>query len=369
MIYLDNAATTRYKPCKVLTELMKETYRSSNPGRSAYKEALDSAMRVFECREFLSNSLGGGDIIFTKNCTEALNIGIFGLPLFGQVVTTVFEHNSVLRPLHELQSRGKITLKILKPNETGLIQADKLMEALEKPTSLFVINETSNVTGATQNLSELCCLAQKSGARVLVDAAQSMGHTQSDYNYADMVASSGHKGLHGPQGTGFLLLKKDLRLSPILYGGTGTSSLSLKHPGEVPEGLEAGTINTPGIRALNAGAQWTMENFEKINAKIHRLSVMAWELLFEIKKVKLYSQKGSSVILFNIGNLPSVAVADMLSSQYDIGVRAGFHCAPLAHKHLGTATQGGVRISAGYNNSVKDITVLADAVNKIAKDV
>lgn len=368
MIYFDNSATTRHKPLGVIKAQLKETVKSSNPGRGGYSDAIRSAMKIIDCREILLGEIGEGDIVFTKNCTEALNLAIFGSNLRAQVITTAHEHNSVLRPLYRLRDEKKIELLVLKPEADGKISPKKLVEALRKETSMVVLGETGNVLGVTQDIETLGSLAQRAGARVLIDAAQSMGHTDRTYSFADMIAASGHKGLHGPQGTGFLYVKKGIKLSPLIYGGTGTASTSVQQPEELPDGLESGTVNTAGIAALYEGAKWTFSHKKKIHERISKINRAITDELKNIDGVKLYTDEYSGIVLFNIGKMPSSEVSNLLDSKYGIAVRSGLHCAPLIHAHLGTLAQGAVRVSAGWNNKPSHAEALCAAVKDIAKN-
>ncbi|MGN1041997.1 MAG: aminotransferase class V-fold PLP-dependent enzyme, partial [Christensenellales bacterium] len=254
MIYLDNAATTRFKPTAVKCAVLRELCRPANPGRSSHDESIRAGILVEKCRDEIKKRFFDGNVVFTKNCTEALNLAIFGSNPSRQVVATVYEHNSVLRPLKKLADDGKITLKLIDHSDEN-----SLLRALRTPTSLVVMTAMSNVTGKAFDISSLSKLIKsESDAKILVDCAQSAGHVKTDLTYVDMCAFAGHKSLHGPQGTGFLLLRDDVRLTARLLGGTGTSSLDIRHPNTIPEGMEAGTLNTPGIAGLYEGIKWTM---------------------------------------------------------------------------------------------------------------
>lgn len=367
MIYLDNSATSRYKPFSCIWTLARETSASSNPGRSGHRDAVNAALKILDCREKLSALTGGGEIIFTKNCTEALNLAIFGGNYGEQVIITVFEHNSVLRPLYRLREQGKIRLTVLEPDVGGRISAEKLERALRTPTSLVAVNEMSNVIGVRQDVDVLAAVAKRYGARVLVDTAQSFLHTDATYKDVDFVAGSGHKTLHGPQGTGFLRVAKGIKLAPLLYGGTGTASGSTEQPTDYPEGFESGTLNAAGIIALAKSIRWTVRHKKTIKAKLSQLSKQLVAGLNEINGVTVYYPNDGGVTLFNIDGFSSMETADRLSSS-GIAVRAGYHCAPLAHEFLGTAGRGGVRVSVGYNNSLSDVDTLVGAVRRIVSD-
>lgn len=361
MIYLDNAATTRYKPFGVKLAALKEIYRPANAGRGAHIAAIATAQRIEECRSVICKYFFDGNVIFTKNCTEALNLGLLGVAPKQQVITTIFEHNSVLRPLHRLSLSGKINLTLLSPNSSGSIEK-ALIAALKLPTSLVVLTAMSNVTGQTLPIDKLCAIIREySDAYILVDMAQAAGHLKLNYQNIDMIATSGHKSLHGIQGSGFLLCKKNIRLQPILSGGTGTSSLSIDTPLEMPDGMEAGTLNSPAICALKEGIEWTFRNYDKINSKIARLSAALKEGLSSINGLTLYSCQ-NGLLLCNFVSRACSEVSDYLSAHHGICVRSGLHCAPLIHKHLGTSPLGAIRFSVGYNNTLTDIEKSVDAM-------
>lgn len=361
--YLDNAATSRYKPFPVLRAVNKELRASANPGRGGHRNSINAAMTIEDCRKEVRRLTGMPNVVFTKNCTEALNLALFGMKLSGEVITTVFEHNSVLRPLKCLESEGKLSLRIIRPAGCVVTYKD-IAPYLNSSTSLIVISEVSNVTGARHGIEDICAHAKAKCVPVLLDCAQSMGHTDADYSDADLIASSGHKGLHGPQGTGFLAFR-DIKISPLLYGGTGTDSYNLVQPHGYPEGLESGTQNTCGIAGLSAGIKWTLAHKAKTEAKTKALATLLLDGLKRLDGIKIYFEGTSGVVCFNVHNLPSSEVADILDTEYNISVRAGLHCAPLAHRYLGTEKQGGVRVSIGCGNTVSDINNLLSALEEI----
>lgn len=361
--YLDNAATSRYKPFQVLRAVKKELHASANPGRGGHRNSIRAAMTIEDCRKEVRRITGMPNVVFTKNCTEALNLALFGMKLSGEVITTVFEHNSVLRPLKRLESEGKLSLRIIRPAGCVVNYKD-IAPYLNSSTSLIVISEVSNVTGARHDIEDICAHAKAKGIPVLLDCAQSMGHTDADYSNADLIASSGHKGLHGPQGTGFLAFR-DVKISPLLYGGTGTDSHNLVQPNGYPEGLESGTQNTCGIAGLSAGIKWTLAHKAKTEAKTKALAALLLDGLKRLDGIKIYYEGTSGVLCFNVRNMPSSEVADILDTEYNISVRAGLHCAPLAHRYLGTEKQGGVRVSIGCGNTASDINNLLDALEEI----
>lgn len=365
MIYFDNSATSRFKPLCVYKSCFQEIRKSANAGRSSHKASIRTALKIEQTRATVCEKFFEGNVIFTKNCTEALNLAILGSKLSKQVITTIYEHNSVLRPLKNLEKKGLITLKIIAPDSVGLI--NPLTNALGNSTSMVAFSAMSNVTGYALPVAEMAKLIKKlSGALVLVDMAQAAGHIQLDYTNIDMIACSGHKSLHGLQGTGFLLAKENILFNPIIMGGTGTSSLSLDPPIIIPESLEAGTANTIGIAALGEGIKWTMSHFDRLHNKCDYLQQIIINGLEKISGIKIYGVN-NGVILFNIDNIPSSEVGDILSDDFGICVRSGLHCAPLMHRYLGTNEKGAVRISIGYNNNYTDAERLVYAIKEIAK--
>ena len=371
MIYLDNAATSRFKPKTVLDALNFDVLHSANSGRSGYADALKKSIQIENCRKYLLDVLHGDsthDIIFTKNCTEALNLAILGSIKGGErVVTSDNEHNSVLRPLFHLQNEGKIKLTVISAKNDGKIDLSDL-KAVAKEADVFVLGGACNVTGATLDLYEVGKIAKENGVIFIVDGAQSVPYCQIDLKECNVsaLACPGHKGLHGIQGTGFLAKRKDFDIKPLLFGGTGTRSQELLPSIETPESYEAGTMFSGGIAALQKGAEWTYNNLQNIKNNIVRLSKNTI-LNLESLGAKVYTHETMcGVIAFNLRDVDSAYIADVLNEN-GIAVRAGLHCAPLVHKRLGTLTQGAVRVSIGVDNTDKDIVTFSSVIEKIVK--
>ena len=372
MIYFDNSATSRYKPKKMLDEMVKELSDSANGGRSAHGDALKTALKISSCRSVLCDYLNANEIIFTKNCTEAINIVLFGILKHGDhVVTTVTEHNAVLRPLFALEKAGVITLSVINPDRNLKINPCHVAKTIKENTALVALNAVSNVTGVINDFEKIGRIAAERKVPLLLDAAQALPHVKINMKaqYISYLAGAGHKGLHGPQGTGFLALNKMSDINPLIYGGTGTNSDSVYQPHNLPESLEAGTLNAAGIVGLCESVKWTIKNADKINAKISRLSGRLMFALKNMRNVEVYTPVGvdTGVISFNVKDADSTTVADILDKKYGIAVRAGLHCAPLIHNHLGTLEKGAVRISVGYNNKNADVEKLIDAIREISK--
>ncbi|MGI6700969.1 MAG: aminotransferase class V-fold PLP-dependent enzyme [Christensenellales bacterium] len=370
MIYLDNAATSRFKPKSVIKAVVKELTNSANPGRSGHNDAISTLQRVYETRkkvlEFVNCS--DGEVIFTASCTEALNLAIFGTARTGHVITTALEHNSTLRPLYKLEKEKLIKLTVIEPDSSGKINPKDIEKAINLDTYLVAVNNISNVTGAETDIAEIGKITSKKGALFLVDGAQSLGHKSIDMNKMgiDMLAAPGHKGIHGMQGSGFLVYSGRLRLNPIKYGGTGTNSESVYQPVAPPEAYESGTLNTPGIASIKAGIEWTMKHFDQIGKKLEHLSDIMLNGLKNIKGVTLYSNEPNSIAAFEINGYDSSRVCDIMNEKFNIALRSGLHCAPLMHNYLNTLDNGLVRASVGWNNSESDICKLLAAVEKIA---
>ena len=375
MIYLDNGATTFYKPPAVIKAGVSALkYLSANPGRSGHALSLKVATLVHKTRQRVAKHLNleCGNIVFTLNCSHALNAAIFGIvKKGGHVITTCLEHNSVLRPLFELKRGGFIELTVLSPLEhSDSVSANQIERARKQNTCLCVINHVSNVTGAMQPVGDIGAICRRYNIPLLVDGAQSGGYIDIDMKALniDMLALAPHKGFHAATGVGVLAVREGLSLVPRIYGGTGTDSLSLYQPTELPESLECGTLPTPNIASLNAAIYWSEQNLKATHDKISALSEYTIQELKKVSSVKIYTAKNSvgSIVAFNIGTMHSTEVADILSTEYNICVRGGLHCAPLMHKHLNTLEVGIVRASLGFDTSFSEVNALISAVKKIA---
>lgn len=377
MIYLDNSASSFYKPpCVVNAVKNALEFLSANPGRSGHPAAVKAAALVFAAREKCADFLGLKDsdgIIFTDNCSGALNLAVLGtLTNGGHVVTTAFEHNSVLRPLYELKSRGKVTLSVAMPDKNGVITADSIESLINEKTRLVIVNHVSNVTGAIAPVAEIGKICRKKDIIFLVDAAQSAGYLDIDMQSAniDLMAVAPHKGLHAPQGVGVLAVGERARksLRPIKFGGTGTESYRLSQPTDFPEGFETGTLPTPAIAGLCAAISWCRKNELKNRETVNELSMLLRKGLENTDGIKILSPPNalSGIIAFNITGAKSESVGDVLAAEYDICVRAGLHCAPLIHEAMGTLKSGAVRVSLGCDNTAGEVKFFLKAIREIA---
>ena len=373
MIYFDNAATGGFKPRSVFDSVETAIrYISANPGRSGHRLAVTGAKAVFDCRNVIAEFFNAEPerVIFTKNCTEALNTAIFGsLRNGGHVITTVFEHNSVLRPLMHLKNRGNIQLDIISPTpENPLIR--QIEEKICKETYLIVMTAVSNVTGEEMPLLKIGEIAKKHGLLFLVDGAQGGGHIPIDMQKLNisMLALAGHKGLSGIMGSGVLILDKDTDIQPLMMGGTGTESFNLSQPTCYPEKLESGTLNLPAIMALAEGVRYVSKNLTNFSTHLENATTYMIDALSKIEGVKCFSKPNrTGIVSFSINSMSSGEVADILNNDYDIAVRGGLHCAPLTHAFLGTEESGLIRASLAVQNSSHEINHFISAIKNIAK--
>ncbi|SHH77133.1 cysteine desulfurase family protein [Caloranaerobacter azorensis DSM 13643] len=380
MIYLDNAATTYPKPEEVyqaMIESMKEF--GANPGRSGHRLALKAGRAIYETRELLSklfNIENPMNIIFTSNATEGLNLGIKGILKSGDhVITTSMEHNSVLRPLKALESIG-VETTIIQCDKTGMINIDDIEKNIKQNTKMIITTHASNVTGTLFPIDEISKIAHENGLLYMVDAAQTAGVYDIDVKSMniDILAFPGHKSLLGPQGTGGVYIRDGIDVVEMKEGGTGSKSESLIQPEMLPDKFESGTPNTPGIVGLGAGVKFILKTgIENIRKHEEELTEHFIRELKKIDKVKIYGpcdvSKQAPVVSINLGEEDSSEVSYILDKVFNIAVRPGLHCAPLAHKTIGTFEQGVVRFSIGYFNTHEDIENAVKAVREIAKEI
>ena len=373
MIYLDNAATSFPRPACVARAMSDAlTQCGANPGRAGHRLALAAGRIVEGCREDLAAMLGETDasrVAFACNATDALNMAIHGVVRTGDhVVTTLLEHNSVLRPLSELSRSGAITLTIVPPDAQGRIRSQDVAQAMTPRTRLVAMTHMSNVLGAAQDVAEVGMLCRRRGVLLLVDCAQTAGHlplTPRTWGAA-LLAMPGHKGLLGPHGTGALWVREDVQLAPLRQGGTGSASESMFQPRMMPDALESGTLNLPGIAGLRAGMREALAHREEAHAAAVALcSGMRAELL-DLPGVRVYTPEGASLVSFNVEGIASQEVAAALDGM-GIAVRGGLHCAPGVHRFLGTLESGAVRVSPGIYNTKQDAQALLMAVRRIAR--
>lgn len=376
MIYFDNSATTYPKPVSVL-KMASYALRdySFNSGRGGYVQSLKSASKIFSVREKIGEMFGFNpvNVVFTKNCTEALNMAIKGSVKKGDhVIISSLEHNSVSRVVEKLSNDSIITYDIAKFSfdDKEIINNFKLL--IKPNTSLIVCMHSSNVFGVTFPIAEIGKLCKANNIRFIVDAAQGAGvadiNAQSDN--IDILCSAGHKSLFGPMGTGFMAVKDELLLDTIIEGGTGSGSLNLYQPDFLPDRFESGTLNNSGIIALGEGIDF-INKIGIRNIYLHelQLSQHLYNELFKINDVNLYTpypleNRSMPIISFNLKDYNSEKTANLLAN-YDICVRAGYHCSPLAHKHFNTINTGTVRISLGYFNNERECNKFINILKKL----
>ena len=377
MIYLDNAATSFPKPPEVaeaITDLL--THRAGNPGRSGHSLALAAEAVVAETRRLLAALLGIQDparLAFTLNATDALNLAMWGLLRAGdRVVTTSMEHNAVARPLFALAERGVDVVRLPSASDGTLDLDDLERELRAAPTRLVVMTHASNVCGTILPIRAAAELAHRHGALILVDAAQTAGVLPIDVQEQsiDLLAIAGHKGLLGPTGTGGLYVAPGVRLTPMRQGGTGARSEQLSQPEEMPDALESGTVNTVGIAGLGAALRvLRATGIEAVRARESALTARLLAGLREIGGVTVYGPVEPSqrvaVVSVTLRGWEPVDVQAALDSAFGIAVRAGLHCAPLAHRTLGTFPLGTVRLAPGYSTTDDQIDQTLAALREL----
>ena len=379
MIYLDNAATTLYKPPEVGQAMLDALQTAGNPGRGAHAPTLHASRVVYETREALArlfHAEGPACIAFASNATQALNTAINGL--FGpgdHVITTVCEHNSVLRPLYRLQRQG-VEVSFVDVDANGVLRYAQFEQLLRPNTRGVVVTGASNVTGNRTDLAFVSAFAKNHGLLFLVDAAQTAGAMPMDVQALgiDVLCFTGHKALLGPQGTGGLYVRPGVQIAPLVVGGSGVRSYDEQHPAQMPTALEAGTLNVHGLAGLCAGVQWLLtQGVEMLAAREAALARCFYEEVCGMPGVTVYGDIETAlrapIVSLNIGDEDSARVADILWEDYGICVRAGAHCAPLMHKALGTVEQGVVRFSFSHSNTMEEALHAAQAVRELAQEL
>lgn len=383
MIYLDNAATSFHKLPRVAQAVAEAFSYVGNAGRGGHGATLDTARMIFNTRMLLAELLHAESpecIAFTANATESLNIAIHSLIHSGEhVITTVCEHNSVLRPLYRKMDEENVSVTFVPLDKhyaagEGLLDYDILEQSCRKNTKALVVTHASNLTGNLTDLARISHFAKAHGLLLIVDGAQTAGCVPVDVwkMGIDVFCFSGHKGLLGPQGTGGIYIREGLDISPLKVGGSGVHSFDRKQPPKMPDVLEAGTQNAHGIAGLGAALEYIVqEDVENIRAKQMMLCRQFIGEVSDIEAITLYgnpdlNQRIATVAL-NMGDLDSAYVADWLWENAEIAVRAGAHCAPLMHESLGTKKQGAVRFSFSHMNTPEEIHQAAEALKRLAE--
>ena len=378
--YFDNSATSHPKP-QIVREKVSEAIIefNGNPGRSGYKKAIKIDREIYNTRvkiaEFfnIKNPL---QIAFTSNASESLNFAIKGAGLHDcHIITSVLEHNSVLRPLHFLEDEKNVSLFFAEPKQTSEEFIKNLSSLIREDTKAVVINHISNVTGYIADIEKIGKLCREKNLLFIVDASQSAGFTNIDVEKQNIniLCFTGHKSLFGIQGTGGIYVEEGIILNPLLEGGTGSFSKLSRQPKSMPEVLECGTLNTPGILSIGAGIDFINSvGLNKIREHEIKLTKLFIDKISGLKNVTIYGEKNierGPVVSINIEGVPSSDLSAVLDEEYNICTRSGFHCAPLAHKYFDTYDYGCVRFSFGYFNTEEEILYAANAIKEISEYV
>lgn len=379
MIYLDNAATTRQKPPEVIQAVTEALCSLGNAGRGAHEATLQASRTIYDTRRKLADFFHAESpdrIAFTANATESLNTAIKGLLSPGDhVITTQLEHNSVLRPLYEMEEKG-VELTILQADQKGNMNLTDMEAALRPETKAIICTHGSNVTGNLTDIAAIGNIAQKYGIVFVADVSQTAGVFPIDVQamHIDILCFTGHKGLLGPQGTGGIYVRTGLQIRPLKSGGSGVQTYNRKHPQQMPTALEAGTLNGHGIAGLDAAVDYLNRvGIDTIREKEQQLMWQFYEGIRQIPGVKIYgdfSQKNRCpIVSFNIAGYDSAEVSEELAEGWEIATRPGGHCAPLMHEALGTVEQGAVRVSFGYDNTEQEVETAIAAVKELATEI
>ena len=382
-VYFDNAATSFPKPPAVIDAVRDYMTRiGGNPGRSAHSRSVDAGETVFSAREAAAELFGASSpmrVIFGSNATDALNLAIQGLLCEGDhAVTTAMEHNSVIRPLREMEARG-VSLTVV-PCPDGRLDPALFSRSIRPGTKLAVVNHASNAFGTLQPLREIGAVCREKGVILLADCAQTAGIIPIDMeqDMIDLLAFAGHKGLYGPTGTGGLVLSGGFdaaRLRPLKFGGTGSNSDSEFQPEFLPDKYESGTLNAAGISGLFAGIRHILSLQDGVRGiQSHKRMLAECFLAGAMDSVRGFitcvpaDRIETGVVSFNIGGMESSEVAYHLADRYRIMCRPGLHCAPLAHRTMGTFPRGTVRFSFGIYNTKEEVDFSVRALGEISRE-
>jgi len=378
-IYLDNAATSRDKAAVVKKSILNYYENiGCSPGRGGYEDSLKAGRIIIEARNTIADFFNVDDlkqIVFTHNITYALNIGIKGILKKGDhVITSTMEHNSVLRPLNRLETKGVIDVDYIKCDEKGRLNPKKVEAAINKKTKLIILTYASNVSGTIMPVQEIGEIASQNNVYFMLDTAQAAGVYDIDFKKlkVDFLAFTGHKALMGPTGTGGFAVSKKMAaaMEPLIEGGTGSRSDQEKQPEFLPDKLESGTMNTMGISGLKAGVEFIQKTgVKKIREHEQQLGKAFLEGLKKIPEIKIIGPADlkEQVPTFSItaGDRDLGQLSFELDEKYNVMTRSGLHCAPFAHKTLGTFPAGSLRFSIGYFNTMQEIEYSLKALNDI----
>ena len=378
MIYLDNAATTMKKPDVVIKAVTDALCSMGNAGRGAHDASLDASRIIFDLRTKLAsffNAESPRQIVFTANSTESLNIAIKGVLNSGDhVITTELEHNSVLRPLYEMEMQG-VELTILKSDSQGNLSYADFEKEIRGNTKAIVCTHGSNLTGNLIDIALVGKIAKDHKLLFIVDASQTAGVFPIDVQAMniDILCFTGHKALLGPQGTGGMYVREGINVRPLLSGGSGVQTFLKSHPEEMPTALEAGTLNSHGLAGLCAALGYIIDTgLDEIRQKEQNLMWMFYDQVKDIPGIKVYGDftqnERCPIVTLNIRDYDSSEVSDALYVNYGISTRSGGHCAPLMHQALGTKQQGAVRFSFSHFNSMDEINTAILALKELASE-
>ncbi|MBU1149986.1 MAG: aminotransferase class V-fold PLP-dependent enzyme [Proteobacteria bacterium] len=381
MIYLDNAATSWPKPPEVLKAMTDVLERvGGNPGRSGHRLSIAAARVIYDTREEIARFFGISDplrVIFTGNATHAINLALRGILKPGDhVVTSSMEHNAVMRPLRRLEKLG-IRLSIVPCASDGSIEVRDLEKAMNSTTRLVVMTHASNVVGTLLPITEIASIAHQSGALLLVDAAQTAGAFPIDVRAVgiNLLVFTGHKELQGPPGIGGLIIDDNVDISqiePLICGGTGSRSDSEEQPDDLPDKFESGTANLAGIAGLGAGLKWiTDKGVDEIRDHMKKLSQALIDGLSTLPKVRIYGtldpERSVAIISFTVAGKHVSDIGLRLDEEYGVLSRVGLHCAPAAHKTIGSFPEGTVRLAPGVFTTMSDIQEAIQAISKVVR--
>ena len=379
ILYLDNAATSFPKPTCVWEAMEYYFFKvGGNPGRSGHRLSYQASGMLFDTREALArlfNIRTPERIVFTKNATEAINLAFFGLLSPGdRVVTTAMEHNAVMRPLRYLERIRRVRVDVVPANSRGILDMEALARALDERAALLVVNHASNVAGSLVDLARVGAMAKDAGVPFMVDVAQTAGcyHIDVEAMNISLLAFTGHKGLLGPQGTGGLYVAPNLEPTPLIRGGTGSNSELEEQPTFWPDAHESGTPNVVGLAGLRAGVEFVMERgIDEIRAHEGGLFERFWQGAREIPGLVLYGpdrwEDRVAVVSVNLEGRDPAWVGHRLDRDFGIMVRVGLHCAPSAHRTLGSFPGGTVRVAFGLFNTEEDVDRVLGALDTVAR--
>lgn len=378
--YFDNSATSNPKPKAVLEKVQEALiYFNGNPGRSGYKKAVEIDRAIYNVRVKIAEFFNIKDplkIAFTSNASESLNFAVKGAGLSDcHIISSVLEHNSVLRPLHYLRDEKNVSLSFVSPHKDSEDFLKEIKSLINEKTKAVVLNHISNVTGYITDIEAVGKLCREKNLLFIVDASQSAGFLKIDVEKfnIDILCFTGHKSLFGIQGTGGIYVREGISLNPLLEGGTGSFSKLPRQPKRMPELLECGTLNTPGILSLGAGIDFINSvGLENIKNHEYALTKRFIDKISEIKNITIYGYKDifrGAVVSLNIKNISSSDLSAVLDEEFNICTRSGFHCAPLAHKFYDTYETGMVRFSFGYFNTAEEIDYAAEALKEICSEL